>query len=859
MRPRSLIVKGFSAFRDEQTVDFADLDLFAITGDTGAGKSSILDAITYALFGEIARFHGSRSLLSSAVALGQSRMTVEFDFDIGGERWRVSRSTPLAGGTTIRVERMVDGEFRSAGEGSDKVKPGTQLIVDALGLDFDAFTRSVLLPQGKFQEFLVGDAKERRNILTELLGLELFVRLAERARAVAAHARTQSGAKHELVEREYAGATDTAIAEADAAVADSERLESRLAAVEGALDQIRIQAERDAVRVEELARGASDVSEAARRCEAAATHLEDLASQTQRSDVAIAAAHEAAVKAQAAADASTQALAAAIKTHGDAASLATVAERVAALARERSSLEAQRKDRDAAAAAVPKLRTALAKAEAALSKAVERAVSATAESEAADAAREQARHADMVAAVSSGLKAGDPCPVCGVPLRKAPKKVASGLAKADAVAKKASGIAEQAHGSERDAAKARDAAVAGAELAEARAKELAAALESREEELDLAAASLTAIFGAGDAAIIVKERQDALTTCERASVERDIAARDAQKALASAEREREQRAAQLAKAVGLLEGMDLQGVLARASALAAGAAPLESPKLGAQDAAHLAAGARNAAAMLHRAKAAIDDALKTQSADADALLKRAHGAVGDLVKPAPSVTDLVGAVTAARREAAHRTGVTTTAAEELRRKQVAGAALQAEVADLAARASIFGELAKELRSDKVISFLQHEALVVLSLRASDHLLRLSGGTYRLTFDRERDEFWVIDMANGEEHRPARSLSGGETFLASLALALALSEGVHALALEQRPPLDSLFLDEGFGTLDPEALEIVVGAIEQLGGDGRMVGVITHVRELAERLPARIEVVKGERGSRVQVVAGSIEG
>jgi exonuclease SbcC len=64
-------------------------------------------------------------------------------------------------------------------------------------------------------------------------------------------------------------------------------------------------------------------------------------------------------------------------------------------------------------------------------------------------------------------------------------------------------------------------------------------------------------------------------------------------------------------------------------------------------------------------------------------------------------------------------------------------------------------------------------------------------------------------------------------------------------------LDSLFLDEGFGTLDPDTLEVVIEAVEHLGGDGRVVGVITHVRELADRMPARLEIEKTQRGSRVR--------
>jgi exonuclease SbcC len=111
----------------------------------------------------------------------------------------------------------------------------------------------------------------------------------------------------------------------------------------------------------------------------------------------------------------------------------------------------------------------------------------------------------------------------------------------------------------------------------------------------------------------------------------------------------------------------------------------------------------------------------------------------------------------------------------------------------------------------------------------------------------------VDTWNGDEERSVRTLSGGETFLASLALALALAEHVRSIAVEDRAHLDSLFLDEGFGTLDPESLRTVTDAIEQLGTDGRLVGIITHVRELAEEFP-RIEVTKSPRGSRLELVA-----
>ena len=117
----------------------------------------------------------------------------------------------------------------------------------------------------------------------------------------------------------------------------------------------------------------------------------------------------------------------------------------------------------------------------------------------------------------------------------------------------------------------------------------------------------------------------------------------------------------------------------------------------------------------------------------------------------------------------------------------------------------------------------------------------------------KEQFEVVDHANADERRLARTLSGGETFLASLALALALAERVSELAGGGRAGLDAIFLDEGFGTLDPEALDVVASAIEELGASGRMVGIVSHVQELAERVPVRFEVRRGPDTSTVERV------
>jgi exonuclease SbcC len=167
------------------------------------------------------------------------------------------------------------------------------------------------------------------------------------------------------------------------------------------------------------------------------------------------------------------------------------------------------------------------------------------------------------------------------------------------------------------------------------------------------------------------------------------------------------------------------------------------------------------------------------------------------------------------------------------------------------RFELHNAMARHLGATGFEKWMLDEATELLVAGATEMLLELSGGQYSLALDERGAGFVVVDHGNADDRRSARTLSGGETFLASLALALALADQLSVLAARGGARLDSIFLDEGFGTLDPATLDTVASAIEELGAKGRVVGIISHVAALAERVPVRFEVTKGPHTSTVE--------
>lgn len=193
-------------------------------------------------------------------------------------------------------------------------------------------------------------------------------------------------------------------------------------------------------------------------------------------------------------------------------------------------------------------------------------------------------------------------------------------------------------------------------------------------------------------------------------------------------------------------------------------------------------------------------------------------------------------------------GAAQGALEQCREQNKKWNELQAEQSKADEQIEIVQKLGKYLRANSFVNYLANERLDDVCRRATQ---LLEGPTnHRLEiYSDKKDGFYIVDNSNGGIHREAGSLSGGETFLVSLALALALSDTIQL----GHAPLEFFFLDEGFGTLDNELLDTVMDELERLRSSNRAIGLISHVRELRDRIPRKLIVTPAtiEHGTMVK--------
>jgi DNA repair protein SbcC/Rad50 len=983
VRPLSLTIEGFTAFRDRQEIDFRPLELFVITGPTGAGKTSILDAIAFALYGEVPRI-GSRRGTADVISLGTDRAAVEFEFTVGDHgRHRVARRISHRQGQSVTLERQ---------EGEDWVPVSTGGVIDTneriqelIGLDFDGFTRAVILPQGEFHRFLKGDTSERRKVLFSLLGVSYFQRMGQLARAKQADLEAGVKTIADLLEGDYyvdateahlrelrtaaddaaghraklaaAHATATAqaklAAEVDSRVRSLEAAAGELAAVtagvRGSLDSIRSAEQGREAQATALAEVSTELDTARGDCERAQTELdalyaehgtlEALATATAAAEarrdtaeeerLALAQLDDATAADASAREALAQVLAAESEVAGrltDASARGSAAATRAEQAR--TAAEALERTLETARQRAAELCTAdetLAEIDARLPGRREQASARLGDLAHAGEALEQHRRQHAVAELAEGLEPGEACPVCGVALTTA-VAVEPHATEALAAARAAEQAASTAH-------RTADAALTEAEtkrtVAVARRDEcrvhLTTALEGHEGLPELEAAAARA---STDRTVATDERDEFSRALAAVGAERE-SAREAVTAARLHASERESAVEAVRRALtGIRERCD-----AAESALRdrfGGTVPDDALDRLADDRARVAAAsdslaalrtvrdavgqrhdaAANALADADRSLAAIDleltgfattcgavaarlaadgtgtglgqapslDGGRARSAEAittwsETSLEALAGAAGVATTDRDLATE--AALAACREQGADAADaetalallgeveqaaiVTSTearaAVEECERKLEAKADMEAKVKDDRARITVLASLGQELQNNRFGDYIIDETLSLLSAHASGELKRISGGRYSLR--PAKGEFQVVDHANADEARSVRTLSGGETFLASLALALALSRHVGVLAADgMGARLESVFIDEGFGTLDQATLDEVIDALERLRAEELMVGVISHVPELAQRIQSGLTVE--DLGGRSRIVPTVVE-
>ncbi|WP_421121674.1 AAA family ATPase [Aquihabitans daechungensis] len=790
MRPVTLELEGFSGFRERTTIDFADVELAAFVGPTGSGKSSIIDGIVFALYGSIPRY-GNESLVAPVIHTLATEAKVRLDFEIGEERYtaiRVVRRTKSGGGNTkeARLERA-DGDEVLAGSAPEM----KEVVPELLGLTFDQFTKTVVLPQGAFAAFLHDKPANRQALLRKLLDLEVYNRMAKAANVLAATASTKVGVLEEQIQK-AADHTPEGLAAEEALVV---QLGAARTALQPILDAHREATERATAAAEAIAvadaalaalagvrvpNGVAEVDESARAAEQEADAAKEMA----------AAAFTARDEAQAAADAGPD------------------KGQCQRWLQDRDELDQVTAARPGAAEDADQARTAR---DAATGHRDDADAVAAREAERVDAARARAGATALI----QTLEVGGLCPVCNQTVHDIPDH------DPDAELTAAERVLAEARTAAKDAAKAATAAEKA--LVDANGK-----VEALEQRL---ARVVDSLAGAPDRDTLTQqiEQADELAATLAAATS---AAQDAERRRTAAEKQASQ--------------VETQAKRGRVELDAArdAVASLTPPALGD---AGLADGWDRLVAWSKTRHAEVTGdrtALATRAEAADGDRQNAVGGLQALCAPLGIETTVEQAAVDLAAEQAR-----AEAAARAYREQLDGVAqLRVQVEELSEQQAVANQLGNLLSANGFERWLLAEALQELGDRASERLAELSGGQYAL--EAEDNAFVVRDHRNADERRDVKTLSGGETFLTSLALALALADGIRDLASAATPRLGSVFLDEGFGTLDPETLDVVSSAIEELGSSGRMVGIVTHIRELAERMPTRFEVAKGPRTSSV---------
>lgn len=935
MKPVRLTLCAFGPYAGTCTLDlsgFGSSGLFLISGDTGAGKTALFDAITFALYGETTGAYREPDMLRSDYAIPTDTTFVELEFTHRGRTYTVNR-TP----EQTRAKRRGEGVTTVPGSAALAQEPdapvtGTKAVTAAvtalLGIDARQFAQISMIAQNDFARLLNASSADRAEILRRVFDTASYQRLGSAARTKAGEALRQAEfANHTVVQLlaalqpapgsphtgELADAQDSRdpyrapaaldwaaeMIEADTALTAEQsqqldildaRIEAQSAAVEAAQSRAKLLSSLDEAQAKaaELTAQAPALNAEWDKTEARRPELAELDAKLQRfaewepryQELSTAAARAKAARAEA-----EQAAAALEKDQKTLSStdtaLAQLEPQITACGEPNAELESCRKtielaqsqqqDCQALLDDIPRLHTAQANWQRAADEYRQKQQQADA-AQHSSAEMQRALNAARAGILAQDLVDGTPCPVCGAlhhpaPAAPAPShvteaacnKAAQAAASAAAEASKAStaaGEAKAAAQTQRDTLYARTAAFlarrrqhyTGPQADALTPDELQTALQAQHDSLRRGLA----------------EVRDRIANAE--SRKKDLEKLTRQKAQLQAQRPDQANAVEQARTA---QANAEKAAAEAQTRLAEGQKNLPWP-----DAAAMAAARAETQKQRRTLQAALDaaakscDAFSKELAAAQSAAQTLAEQAGDTAsRPDPAAQQQALTALQAERKnlrdqnqaALHRLDTNRDALTNLKKAITAAESARANAAMLDNLSkTINGNLTQKqkLPFEQYVQSFYFDGVVAAANR---RFTRMTGGQYTLRRRQSADiaaktalELDVFDAYTGKT-RPVGSLSGGESFLAALSLALGISDTIQESA--GGISVDTLFVDEGFGTLDADALQKAIDTLTALAGSDKLVGIISHVETLQDRIPKQILVQKTKCGSKAQVELG----
>ncbi len=926
MRPLRLTLSAFGPYAAEITLDLEKLGkggLYLITGDTGAGKTTIFDAITYALYDHSSSGIREGSMLRCKYADDKTPTFVELEFEVHGVRYTVRRNPeyqrPKARGEGMTTEKA-DATLTYPDDRPPvtKAKDVTAAVQEIIGLDYNQFSQIVLIAQGQFTKLLNASTEERSRIFRKLFRTQRYAQLQERLQAEASALNQQRTAQNAKLDSLLGGlqfspedpdaealralcaqtVPETALALLDALTARQaaalEEAGTALQATEAQLDTVQQQlgaaaqaqrlAQQLAARQAELA-AAKPALDAARaeadRHAGDAAQLDALTAQVTQAQSALAAYDALDTLCRQQTEARDAARLAAAQAHKRRTQLDSLNAALTAAETELAALA----DADTRLLALQNRSAQLTQRGEALTKLEQRLADCQRQAKAAHKAQESYRAAAaaqdeartrqntlerafldaQAGLLAESLVEGAPCPVCGSthhPARALLPHTAPTQAQVEAARQAAAEADLQAQ----NASAAAQSALAAANEAKTSLRRDAETLlperfTAPEGTVPLTFALMTNVLAEENAALQTAQTdckaqcRQAEADCRRkAQLEADRQAKTRQRpALEQAAAEADRSAAAQNASADALEGQIAERRAAlpyprRADAQAA------LDKLEA-DRRALRTGMDTAQRKLKQAEQSVAAA----EAAVEALTAQQTAAQKEL--PARSAEELTAQQTelTAAREALRSREKQLSAQLLPNRKTAAQYRAAAEARQtlesrwqwVSALAATAGGTLTSKQKIKLEAYIQMNYLDRILRYANTRLMQMTAGQYeleRIGAENQRSQsgldLGVIDHYNGTR-RSVKTLSGGESFKASLALALGLSDEVQSSAGGIR--LDTLFLDEGFGSLDEESLELAIRVLSGLTEGDRLVGIISHVGALKDRIDRQVVVHKARTG------------